>query len=60
MTFLYGFPHHLLQKYLGKEVGHLNSFGIDPWIIIGDLNKLSSSQDKLAAHERKSSRYKKI
>lgn len=48
MTFLYGDPQYYLQKHLPKEISTLNNRPTKPWLIIGDLNKLSSIQEKVA------------
>lgn len=36
-TFIYGFPHHHLQKSLWKRIGNLGNIDNNLWLIIGDL-----------------------
>lgn len=60
VNFLYEFPQHHLQKYLWKEISQLNRSGIDPWMIIGEVNELSSFHDKMATQKGNSTRYNKF
>lgn len=41
-TFVYGFSHHYLQKTLWEQIGIINEKHLNPLIIIGDLNEISS------------------
>lgn len=58
-TFLYGYPHYHLQKYLWKE-SSLNTSGLETWIIIGDLNELSNPHETMANHKANSTWYNKL
>lgn len=47
----YGYHRHHYRITFGRNFSSLSSSGIDPWRIIGDLNELSSSQDKVTNHK---------
>lgn len=59
-TFVYGFPHHHLQSQLWEDIASLNRGNDLPWMIIGNLNELSTSEDKLAKKKGNSTRFNKF
>lgn len=48
--------HHQLQINLW-EIGNIPYAGTKPWVILGDLNELSSLDEKLSTNTGKSTRY---
>lgn len=51
VIFVYNYPHQHLQTQLWKDISNLKFNLTDSLLIIGDLNKLSSSQEKLAKNK---------
>lgn len=59
-TFLYGYHQHHLQSKLCKEISSLQVAEDIPWMIIGDLNELSSTQDKFTNSQGNSTHFNKF
>lgn len=56
-TFLYGYQWHHLQQEFWNEISKLNRSSSDPWMIVGNLNKLTTSLEKFANSKGHSTRY---
>lgn len=48
VTFLYGYPHHHLQKELWKRIVNIPDKTSKPWVILGNFNKLSCPDEKIS------------
>lgn len=56
-TFIYGYPHHHLQKSLWDQISNIPDTGTKPWLILGDLNELSSLEEKISVQKCNSTRH---
>lgn len=45
-TFVYDYPHHHLLRQLSGQVSTFLDIDSKPWLILGDLNELSSLDEK--------------
>lgn len=59
-TFIYGYPQQHLHRQLWEDIVTLSGTCVIPWIIIGDLNELSTFADKLAKNIGNSTRLNKF
>lgn len=59
-TFAYGYQQHYLQNDLRKQIAKLEYVDNIPWLILGDLNEVTSPNEKLSSHQAKSTRYVKV
>lgn len=56
-TFIYDYPHQSPQKYLWKQVTDLPPITTEAWVIIGDLNEITSPNEKDSLSKGSSTRY---
>lgn len=59
-TFIYRYPQHPLQEHLWKKFSNLNPSSKQSWMTIGNLNEITTSQQKLAYSKENSTRYNKF
>lgn len=59
-TFIYEYPQHHLQYKLWSKISGLLTSDKIPWMIIRDLNELSSVQEKFANNFGNSTRFNKF
>lgn len=46
VTFIYGYPDHHLQRQLRKQINIIQEPDSKPWLILGELNELSSLDEE--------------
>lgn len=56
-NFIFGFPHQHLQKHLWKQISIIPDTDIEPWLILGDLNELTNSNEKSSITQGNSTWY---
>lgn len=46
ITFVYGYPHHHMQRQLLDQIENITDMDSKQWIVIGDLNEFPSPGEK--------------